>query len=277
MSRLNKTFKKLAKKSKTALIPFITAGHPHPLLTVASMHALVKNGANIIELGMPFSDPMADGVVIQRSSEIAIERGMSLDTVLDIVAEFREKDSKTPVILMGYLNPIERFGYEKFIQQASISGVDGLLIVDAPPEESKQLMQLLKQHNMVQIFLIAPTTSKKRQKYIAGKSSGFIYCVALKGVTGADNAQYSDLKAKIKSIKKYSDLPIAIGFGVKDVKTAKQVAKYGDAVVIGSALVEKLGHCENAQQIEKTVKKFIKPIAKAMNKTTIKNKKDKVK
>ena len=264
MSRLNKTFKKLTKKSQTALIPFITAGHPHPLLTVASMHALVKNGASIIELGMPFSDPMADGIVIQRSSEIAIERGMTLESVLDIVAEFREKDNKTPVVLMGYLNPIERFGYEAFVESASESGVDGLLIVDAPPEESGVLLTLLKLHNMSQIFLIAPTTTKKRQKYIISKSSGFIYCVALKGVTGAKSSEFSGLSSKIDSIKQLTDLPVAIGFGVKNKKTAKAVAKYGDAVVIGTSLVEKLGYCNNEKQINKTIKKFIKPIAKAI-------------
>ena len=266
MSRLTEKFEKLHLKSQKALIPFITAGHPHPLMTVPTMHALVKNGASIIELGMPFSDPMADGVVIQQSSEIAIEKGMTLSSVLDVVSEFREKDNKTPVILMGYLNPIEKYGYQQFVKQASESGVDGLLIVDLPPEEADELLSLLNQYNMSQIFLIAPTTTQKRQEYILSKSSGFIYCVALKGVTGSNNVDYGDLSEKFSTIRSLTNLPIAIGFGVKDVESALAVAEYGDAVVIGSALVKKLGKCSNEKEIKKTIKKFIKPISKALNK-----------
>jgi tryptophan synthase alpha chain len=266
MSRLSEKFEKLKTKSQKALVPFITAGHPHPLMTVPTMHALVKNGASIIELGMPFSDPMADGVVIQQSSEEAIEKGMTLSSVLDVVREFREKDGKTPVILMGYLNPIEKFGYHQFVKQASESGVDGLLIVDMPPEEADDLLSLLNQYNMSQIFLIAPTTTQKRQEFILSKSSGFIYCVALKGVTGSNNVDYGDLSEKFTTIRSLTNLPIAIGFGVKDVDSALAVAEYGDAVVIGSALVKKLGKCSNEKEIKKTIKKFIKPIAKALNK-----------
>ncbi len=266
MSRLSKKFEKLKLKSQKALIPFVTAGHPHPLMTVPTMHALVKNGASIIELGMPFSDPMADGIVIQQSSEVAIEKGMTLSSVLDVVREFREKDNKTPVILMGYLNPIEKYGYLQFVKQASESGVDGLLIVDLPPEEADDLLSLLKQYNMSQIFLIAPTTTQKRQKFILSKSSGFIYCVALKGVTGSNNVDYGDLSEKFSTIRSLTNLPIAIGFGVKDVESALAVAEYGDAVVIGSALVKKLGKCSNEKEIKKTIKKFIKPISKALNK-----------
>ncbi len=266
MNRLFTTFKKLKKKSNKALIPFITAGHPHPLMTVPTMHSLVKNGASIIELGMPFSDPMADGEVIQLSSELAIKKGMTLSSVLDIVAEFREDNQETPVILMGYLNPIEKFGYKKFVQTAAKSGVDGLLIVDSPPEESEDLLSLLNNYNMSQIFLIAPTTTMDRQKYIVSKSGGFIYCVALKGVTGASNVVYDDLSTKMESIKSLTDLPLAIGFGVKDVNSAQAVAAYGDAVVIGSALVQKIGKCEDQKQIENTIEAFIKPIAKAINK-----------
>ena len=265
MSRLYSTFKQLQTRSQKALIPFVTAGHPHPLLTVPIMHALVKNGANIIELGMPFSDPMADGIVIQQSSEKAIMHGMTLNLVLDMVSEFRQDDNETPVILMGYLNPIEKFSYQRFIKKASASGVDGVLIVDAPPEESLELLDLLKQHNMSQIFLIAPTTSIQRQKYILSHSSGFVYCVALKGVTGAKNLEYTDLSEKIKSIKDLTHLPIAIGFGVKDKHSALAVAEYGDAVVIGSALVEKLDSCLNQLDVEDTIEKFIKPIAQAIN------------
>lgn len=268
MSRLKQTFSQLKKANKKALVPFITAGHPHPLLTVPAMHALVKNGASILELGMPFSDPMADGIVIQEASEKAIEYGMTLSSVLDVVSEFRELNKETPVVLMGYLNPIEKFGYERFIERAAKSGVDALLIVDCPPEESEKLLILLKQYNLNQIFLIAPTTSKQRQMFILSQSSGFIYCVALKGVTGAANVEYTGLSKKIASIRSISDIPIAIGFGVKDVKSALSVAEYGDAIVIGSALVERLDKCKDQKDIENTIKKFIKPIAKAINKRT---------
>ena len=266
MSRLSKKFNKLKENKQKALIPFITAGHPHPLMTVPTMHALVKNGASIIELGMPFSDPMADGTVIQQSSEEAIKKGMTLSSVLDLVSEFRENDDKTPVVLMGYLNPIEKFGQQQFVKQASESGVDALLIVDMPPEEASELLSLLNQYNLSQIFLIAPTTTRKRQQYILSKSGGFIYCVALKGVTGSNNVDYSDLSEKFNTIRSLTDLPIAIGFGVKDVNSALAVAQYGDAVVIGSALVKKLGKCKNEKEIKKTIKKFIKPISKALNK-----------
>ena len=267
MSRIEYTFSQLKKYKKKALIPFITAGHPHPLLTVPIMHSLVKNGASIVELGMPFSDPMADGIVIQESSEKAIEHGMTLSSVLDIVSEFRENDKDTPVVLMGYLNPIEKFGYNAFVETASKSGVDALLIVDCPPEESEKLLILLKKHSMNQIFLIAPTTDKQRQMYILSQSTGFIYCVALKGVTGAKNVEYNDLSKKIASINSISDIPVAIGFGVKDIDSALTVAEHGDAVVIGSALVRLLDKCQNQKDIEKSIKKFIKPIAKAINKS----------
>ncbi|MCF6319557.1 MAG: tryptophan synthase subunit alpha [Proteobacteria bacterium] len=267
MSRLNKTFWQLKKHHKKALIPFITAGHPHPLLTVPIMHSLVKNGASIIELGMPFSDPMADGIVIQESSEKAIEHGMTLSSVLDIVGEFREQDKDTPVVLMGYLNPIEKFGYEAFVETAANCGVDAILIVDCPPEESAELLILLKKYNMNQIFLIAPNTNKQRQMYILSQASGFIYCVALKGVTGASNVDYGGLSEKIDSINAISDIPVAIGFGVKDVDSALTVAKYGDAVVIGSALVSLLDKCQNQKDVEKAIKTFIKPIAKVINKS----------
>lgn len=266
MSRLQTRFSQLKKDKRKALIPFITAGHPHPLLTVPTMHALVKNGSSIIELGMPFSDPMADGIVIQESSEKAIEHGMTLSSVLDIVSEFREEDKQTPVVLMGYLNPIEKFGYEAFVEKASVSGVDALLIVDCPPEESEKLLILLKSYDMNLIFLIAPTTDKQRQMYILSQASGFIYVVALKGVTGASSVEYTDLSEKISSVQSISNIPVAIGFGVKDETSAREIASYGDAVVIGSALVSKLDKCHNQKMIEKVIKKFIKPIAKAINK-----------
>lgn len=265
MNRLESTFKSLTIKKQKALIPFVTAGHPHPLMTVPAMHSLVANGANIIELGMPFSDPMADGIVIQKSSEKAIELGMTLNSVLDIVSEFREKDKETPVVLMGYLNPIEKIGYKNFVNKACEVGVDGVLVVDSPPDESDLLSSLLKKNNMSQIFLIAPTTDKKRQMYILSQASGFIYCVALKGVTGAKSVDYGDLSEQISSVKSISDIPVAIGFGVKDVESAVALAEFSDAIVIGSALVEKLDNCNNQEEIESAIEKFIKPIAQAIN------------
>ena len=267
MSRIVERFSRLRRHKNKALIPFITAGHPHPLLTVPIMHSLVKNGASIIELGMPFSDPMADGIVIQDSSEKAINQGMTLSSVLDIVGEFREKDVETPVVLMGYLNPIEKFGYQDFVETAAKSGVDAVLIVDSPPEESAELLILLKKYNMNQIFLIAPTTDKQRQMYILSQASGFVYCVALKGVTGAANVEYDDLFEKINSITAISDIPVAIGFGVKDVASALTVAEYGDAVVIGSALVSLLDKCVNQHEVENAIRMFIRPIAEAINKS----------
>ena len=267
MSRLEGVFEQLKQTNKKALVPFITAGHPHPLLTVPAMHSLVENGASIIELGMPFSDPMADGLVIQEASEKAIKHGMTLSSVLDIVSEFRETDRETPIVLMGYLNPIERFGYEAFVEHANKAGVDGLLIVDCPPEESEKLVILLKKYAINQIFLISPTTDKKRQMFILSQSSGFVYCVALKGVTGAEQSDFTGLDEKINTIKAISDIPVAIGFGVKDIETAVAVAKYGDAVVIGSALVSRLDKCKDQKEIEVTIKEFIKPIADAINKS----------
>jgi tryptophan synthase alpha chain len=266
MSRLEGVFKQLKENNKKALVPFITAGHPHPLLTVPAMHSLVKNGASIIELGMPFSDPMADGTVIQEASEKAIKDGMTLGSVLGIVSEFRESDKITPIVLMGYLNPIEKFGYEPFVKQAAQSGIDGLLIVDCPPEESEKLVVMLKNYSINQIFLIAPTTDKKRQMFILSQSSGFVYCVALKGVTGAQQSDFTGLAEKIKTIRAISDIPVAIGFGVKDIDSAVSVSKYGDAVVIGSALVSRLDKCKDQKEIEETIEEYIKPIADAINK-----------
>ncbi|MCF6300156.1 MAG: tryptophan synthase subunit alpha [Proteobacteria bacterium] len=263
MSLLDEKFTSL--NGKTALIPFITAGHPKAELTVSAMHALVKNGADILELGMPFSDPMADGAVIQLSSEIAIQNGVGLLDVLEMVREFRSTNSKTPVILMGYLNPIEYIGYEKFVDKASKAGVNAVLLVDCPPEESEKLLLLLQAKNMQQIFLIAPTTTNKRIKYISQFAAGFIYYVALKGVTGSADIDTELINKDILAIRKQSRLPIAVGFGIKDAPTAKQVAKNADAVVIGSALVSAIAPCQTSNEIEKAIDDFISPIRMALD------------
>jgi len=236
MSRLKNCFKDLA--NRTALIPFITAGDPSPNLTVPLMHALVEAGADIIELGIPFSDPMADGPVIQRASERALAQGTTLTSVLKMVKTFRTKDSKTPVVLMGYLNPIEIMGYKNFAQAAEDSEVDGILRVDFPPEEiTNESRTFIRANAMSPIFLLSPTTTPERIKYICSKASGYIYYVAVKGVTGSADLDIDSLTDKLAEIRKYTKLPIGVGFGIKDAESAAKVAKVSDAVIVGSALV----------------------------------------
>ncbi|MEE8320339.1 MAG: tryptophan synthase subunit alpha, partial [Gammaproteobacteria bacterium] len=241
MSKINHCFTSLRKDARTALIPFITAGDPEPGVTVPLMHALVRGGADIIELGVPFSDPMADGPVIQRASERALVHGTSLRDVIGMVVEFRKKNSDTPVILMGYLNPVEVMGYESFASVAANAGVDGVLIVDMPPEESESLRQGLNQNGLDQVFLIAPTTSEERLDRICNSASGFLYYVSLKGVTGSNRLDVDSVAEKLHQIRAKTDLPVGVGFGIKDAATAAQVGKISDAVIVGSALVERVG------------------------------------
>ena len=262
MSRLQQVMSQGGKKT---LIPFVTAGHPKPELTVAALHALVEQGADVIEVGVPFSDPMADGPTIQKSSERAISQGVGLDDVLAFVTEFRQSNTHTPIVLMGYLNPIERMGYEQFVEQAKQAGVDAVLMVDSPPEESTQLLSLLKQHDMNQIYLIAPTTTDTRRKYILENASGFIYYVALKGVTGAADLDAAGIQTQVTTVKADTALPVAVGFGVKDAASATAVAQSADAVVIGSALVERLDACETVNDVTTCVEDFIAPIRKALD------------
>lgn len=243
MSRIKALFAKLHTDGRRALIPFITAGDPNPEITVALMHALVKGGADLIELGVPFSDPMADGPVIQRASERALGHGVSLGNVIDMVAAFRREDAETPVILMGYLNPIEIKGYQAFVEACRKAGVDGALVVDMPPEESKAFAELLREHDLDQVFLLAPTTSPARLERICQTASGFIYYVSLKGVTGSDRLDLNDVAARVEAIRAKTELPVGVGFGIKDAATAGRVAGFSDAVVIGSALVERIAGC----------------------------------
>jgi len=252
-------------KEQKALIPFITAGHPRPDMTVALMHELVSCGADVIELGMPFSDPMADGPVIQLASEQAIAQGVGILDVLEMVKVFRQDDENTPVVLMGYLNPVECMGYEPFAKQANVAGVNAVLLVDSPPEESAELLKYLEQNKLQQIFLVSPTTTSGRTKMICQHASGFIYYVALKGVTGSADLNTDSIQADIEIIRKYSPLPVAVGFGVKDASTATAVAKSADAVVIGSALVSLLGECDDLDTAKKAIQDFIKPIRKALD------------
>ena len=240
MSRIAAVFQQLQSSRRTALIPFVTAGDPAPAQTVAVMHALAQGGADVIELGVPFSDPMADGPVIQRSSERALKHNVSLHDVLGYVADFRKRDGKTPVVLMGYANPIERMGLATFVAAARDAGVDGVLIVDYPPEESGPWLDALKDSGIDPIFLLSPTSTDARIERVAQVASGYIYYVSLKGVTGASNIDTRDVEAMIAKIRKHTKVPVGVGFGIRDGETARRVGQVADAVVIGSRIVQDL-------------------------------------
>jgi tryptophan synthase alpha chain len=240
MSRISGVFSALRDQGRQALIPFVTAGDPNPGITVRLMHALVEAGADIIELGVPFSDPMADGPVIQRASERALVHHTSLRDVIDMVRSFRTTDPDTPVVLMGYLNPIEVMGYEEFAQAASQAGVDGVLTVDIPPEEGGSFVPAMKAHGIDPIFLLAPTSHRARIERIVRAASGFIYYVSVKGVTGAANLSLDSVREKLAEIRSCTDLPVGVGFGIKDAATAAAMSKIADAAVVGSALVSRI-------------------------------------
>jgi tryptophan synthase alpha chain len=240
MNRIERRFAELKTARRKALIPFITAGDPNPGFTVGAMHGLVEAGADLIELGVPFSDPMADGPVIQRASERALAHKVNLRQVIEFVREFRAKDPQTPVILMGYLNPIECMGYRKFAEAARSAGVDGVLTVDMPPEEASELTGLLKEAGIAPIFLLAPNSSSERIRKMSAVGSGFLYYVSLKGVTGASHLDLSDVARKIREIRENTSLPVGVGFGVKDAQTAASIARIADAVVVGSALISRI-------------------------------------
>lgn len=240
MNRIDTRLAAVARDGKKALIPFITAGDPHPSATVGLMHALVRGGADVIELGIPFSDPMADGPVIQLASERALAHGVSLRTVLGLVADFRRDDSTTPVVLMGYLNPIEAMGYEAFATAAAAAGVDGVLTVDCPPEESAEYAEVLKAAGLATVFLIAPTTPLSRVEAVGALASGYVYYVSLKGVTGAATLDPAEVSARVAALRQYIKLPIGVGFGIRDGETARRIGAVADAVVIGSRLVQEI-------------------------------------
>ena len=260
MSRIQATFAALKSQNKKALIPYITAGDPHPKYTVAIMHALVQSGADMIELGIPFSDPMADGPVIQRAAERALAHHVSLGDVLDMVREFRRTDDKTPIIFMGYANPVEAMGQAAFAQRAREAGVDGVLTVDYPPEECQEFVELLKAQQLDPIFLLSPTTEPGRVDMIVRQAAGFVYYVSLKGVTGSQNLDIAEVSAKVQSIRGQTDLPIGVGFGVRDAVTAKAVADVAEAVVIGSRMIQEIEQSteanllDNLSQLTKTLR-----------------------
>jgi tryptophan synthase alpha chain len=240
MSRIAGRFAELRATGRKALIPFVTAGDPEPGVTVPLLHALVAAGADILELGVPFSDPMADGPVIQAACERALAHHTSLRRVLDMVHEFRSRDADTPVVLMGYLNPIEVMGYETFARAAAAAGVDGLLTVDLPPEEAHDLVQALHAETLDPIFLLSPTSSGARMDRIGAVASGFIYYVSIKGVTGSSQLDVPAVATKVAEIRAHTDLPVGVGFGIRDAEAAARVAAIADAVVVGSALVSRV-------------------------------------
>ncbi|MEI2768052.1 MAG: tryptophan synthase subunit alpha [Nitrosomonas sp.] len=244
MNRIAQTFANLKKQNRKALIPFITAGDPYPEVTVQLMHQLVQSGADIIELGVPFSDPMADGPTIQRSTERALKHQVSLNKVLDLVGEFRKIDVNTPVVLMGYANPVEALGYEAFASKAKKCGVDGILIVDYPPEESGEWVECLNEYGIDAIFLLSPTTPKSRIEHVAKLAKGYVYYVSLKGVTGASHLDLENVNMMLKELRQHIAIPIGVGFGIRDGATARVVANLADAVVIGSRIIEEIEHAK---------------------------------
>lgn len=264
-NRIDKRFEALAAVDRTALIPFITAGDPHPDWTVDIMHALTEAGADLLELGVPFSDPAADGPVIQAASERAISRGVSLTRVLEMVGRFRQRDADTPIVLMGYLNPIERYGHAEFARDAEQAGVDGILMVDCPPEEMIHLRGELDQHGIYTICLVAPTTTADRMEKIARQANGYIYYVSFKGITGANRLEETDLAEPIAGLRSHTSLPLAVGFGIKGPESAAAVSGLADGVVIGSALIERLADASSGQEACSRVTDFLAPIREAMD------------
>jgi tryptophan synthase alpha chain len=264
MSRIQATFAKLAAEGRKALIPFVTAGDPFADVTVELMLAMAEAGADVIELGVPFSDPMADGPVIQRAAERAVKAGVGLKNVLADVQAFREKNQTTPVVLMGYANPVERYGVDRFVLDAKAAGVDGVLVVDYPPEECERFAALLKAQEMDPIFLLAPTSTDERMRRVGQVASGYVYYVSLKGVTGAGHLNTAAVAEMIPRIRRHVSVPVGVGFGIRDAATARAVADVSDAVVIGSRLVELL-EVQPRDNVALTGAQFIREIRSALD------------
>lgn len=245
MSRIESCFARLSENNSKALIPYVTAGDSSKDVTVPLMHAMVEAGADIIELGVPFSDPMADGPVIQLACERALAHGTSTRDVLAMVKQFRETNNDTPVVLMGYLNPVEVMGYETFAKAAAEAGVDGVLLVDLPPEEALEVKPVMAAAGLDLIFLVAPTTSDERIKLIGEAGSGYLYYVSLKGVTGSATLNVEEVAGRVETIRNLAKLPIGVGFGIKDAESAQAVSRVADGVVVGSALVNQVKEHQN--------------------------------
>jgi tryptophan synthase alpha chain len=265
MSRIAATFETLKQNNRKALIPFITAGDPEPAMTVLLMHELVNVGADIIELGVPFSDPMADGPTIQRSYERALKYNISLENVLEMVAEFRKIDTETPVVLMGYANPVESIGYQKFSARAKDCGVDGVLVVDYPPEECEEWLESLNLNGIDAIFLISPTTPERRIQQVAKRAKGFVYYVSLKGVTGAAYFDLNEVASKVTDLRSYISIPIGVGFGIHDSVTARAVSELADAVVVGSRIIKEIEE-SSKEKILMNVSVLVKNLRRAIDK-----------
>ena len=266
MNRIARRFQTLRRAGRKALIPYITAGDPRPDVTVPMLHALVAAGADLIELGVPFSDPMADGPVIQKACERALAQGMSLRGVLELVREFRRADVETPLVLMGYLNPIERMGHADFVAAARDAGVDGVLTVDLPPEEAVDLAERFEAAGIAPIFLLAPTSSEERIRQTARLARGYLYYVSLKGVTGSAALDVAEVTDKLAVIRACTDLPLGVGFGIKDPPTAAAIAEVADAVVVGSALVAKMGElADDPDRMRREVAALVAAMRQAMD------------
>lgn len=263
MSRLKTMFARL-KGRRCALIPFITGGDPHVSATVPLMHALVEAGADAIEVGMPFSDPMADGPAIQMGHQRALAQGVTTRAVLQMVADFRRGDAVTPVILMGYVNPVETMGYDVFARSSREVGVDGVILVDLPPEEAKVWTTAAGGAGLDTIFLLAPTTTPERIARISAASSGFLYYVALKGVTGAGHLDVREVEAKIASVRALTGLPVGVGFGIRDAASAAQLAQVADAVIVGSAIVERIAQAAGPDEAVRNAAAFVRSLRSAL-------------
>ncbi len=266
MSRIATRFAELRGRGRTALIPFVTAGDPTPAVTVPLMHAMVAAGADLIELGVPFSDPIADGPVIQRATERALAQGVSLDDVLGMVRQFRERDRETPVLLMGYLNPIEVMGYGAFAAAAHSAGLDGALVVDVPPEEGHALVAELKAQGLDLVYLLAPTSTEARIARIGEVASGFVYYVSVKGVTGAGHLDIAAVADKVATIKSLVRLPVGVGFGINSPESAAAIARVADAVIVGSAIVSRIeALAATPEQIPSAVAAFLAGLRQAID------------
>jgi tryptophan synthase alpha chain len=268
MSRITATFEALKKDKRKALIPYVTAGFPFADITPELMHGMVDAGSDVIELGVPFSDPMADGPVIQKAGEKALSFGVGMTQVLAMVRTFRTKDNKTPVVLMGYANPVERYdlahGADAFIRDAATAGVDGILIVDYPPEECEEFARKLKNANIDLIFLLAPTSTDQRMQQVARVATGYVYYVSLKGVTGAGNLDTGAVEQMLPRIRKHVHIPVGVGFGIRDAATAQAVGKVADAVVIGTKIIQ-IAEAEQRDKVVPAVAQFLRGIRQALD------------
>lgn len=269
MSRIAARFASLRQQGRKGLIPYICAGDPSAELTVPLMHGLARAGADVIELGVPFSDPMADGPVIQRAAERAIRNGVGLKATLELVARFREADQATPVVLMGYANPIERMGREAFAEKARAAGVDGVLVVDYPPEECEDFAAAMRSGGIDPIFLLAPTSTDDRIESVARHASGYIYYVSLKGITGAGHLDTASVAAKLPLIRRVTDVPVGVGFGIRDADSARSVAEVADAVVIGSRIIQEIESNPRDAAVE-AVERFVAGIRAALDAPAVK-------